>query len=304
MAGQTRVGAVALAAVSGLLAAAGVAQADPIFYGVTSSAGTFAPANLVRFDMGAQTVTVVGTTGLTMDDCDFDASGQLWGISVISGSGFPPPPANERGMQIDISTGATVAMGNFGSSPSMASLAFRGAGTSFSSVNGATGQLTIADLNAGSLSNVGAHGLTNLVTTNPVIEALAYSPGGTLYGIYNAGGNGAGPFGGGFPFDYKLASFNPLTGVGTPIGSIATSSEAFYSLRFDPATGIAYTVDANGGGVYTIDTTTGHGTLLFAGGPNAQRIRGLAIIPSPGAAALLGLGGVLAIRRRRQSGSR
>jgi hypothetical protein len=148
------------------------------------------------------------------------------------------------------------------------------------------------NLVAGTVTTVGGapHGLPG----GFAVEAVAFGPGGLLYGVWQ-GGSGP-PFG---TNDYKLVTFNTTTGAGSVIGSIAVG-QVFSSLRFDSA-GVAYTVESNNGNVYSINLATGQGTLLFAGGAAAMGTRGLAfIVPAPGSAALLGLGAMLAARRRRR----
>lgn len=283
----------AMAAAVALASIAGHAPAAPIFYGVTGS-------TLVRLDMGAQTATLVGTlqvgaTPLTvMEDCDFDAAGQLWAMRHGNAGGFPPVTASQA-YQVNIATGDSVAQGNYGTAAAMQSLAFRALNSSFYSVNlagsGANGHLVTSDLVAGTITSVAGvpHGL------NPLrVEALAFGQGLSLYGIFNA--NTGGPFG---TNDYRLISFNVATGLATSIGSIAPNPRTFNSLRFDDA-GTAYTVDSLSGDVFTVNLVTGQGTFLFAGGPAAVGTRGLAFIPAPGATALLGLGALLAARRRRR----
>jgi hypothetical protein len=270
----------------------GSASGDTEFLGVNGS-------NLVRFNMTAQTTTIVG--GLTvggnplnvMQDCDFDAAGQLWAVRQGNAGGFPPNIVSEA-YSLDAATGNATIASNFGSNASLQSLAFRSFNGRFYSVNlsgsDANGHLVTADLNAGTIASVAGvpHGLPGQVP----IFALAFAPGGELYGIFDA--NPGGPFG---SPNYKLASFNVNSGLGSAIGSIGSSSQSFQSLRFDSA-GTAYTVDANSGNVYTLNLANGQGTLLFAGGAAALGTTGLAFVPEPGAALLLALGAMLVICQR------
>lgn len=267
----------------------GVANADPIFYGVTNT-----PAStLVRFDMGAHTVTTVGASSTLMEDCDFDASGTLWAIRQGNAGGFPPTIVMQS-YTIDLTTGAATQHGDYTSSgPTLASLAFRtGSFYSVNSSGGTTsGHLVTTDLNAATVSTVA--GVTQ-GSTPWRVDALAFSPAGTLYGIWNS--NAGGPFGSNI---YNLVSFDLGTGQRSLIGPITGStSQAFYALRFDSA-GNAYTVDSGNGDVYTVSTATGHGTFLFAGGAAAVGTRGLALVPAPGAGVLLGLAALTVSRRRR-----
>ena len=85
----------------------------------------------------------------------------------------------------------------------------------------------------------------------------------------------------GYLTPFKLVRFDTVTGLGSVIGTVGSSGQTFPSLRFDPA-GTAYTVEAGSGNVYTVNLTTGQGTLLFAGGAAAINTRGLALPPASG----------------------
>src|SRR5262245_11885139 len=131
----------------------GVANADPIFYGVTNNVSG---STLVRFDMGAHTVTTVGAASTLMEDCDFDAGGTLWAIRQGNAGGFPPTIVSQT-FTIDLTTGAATQHGDYTSAgPTLASLAFRGG--SFYSVNSAggltAGHLVTTDLNAATVASV------------------------------------------------------------------------------------------------------------------------------------------------------
>jgi hypothetical protein len=271
--------------------AGGIASAD-VFYGVTNNGS--ANSNLVRFDTAAQTCTIVGPTTTLMEDCDFDASGTLWSVRQGNAGGFPPTIVSQA-YSINLATGAATLHGDYGSTASLQSLAYRSSSSSFYSLDvggvNTGGMLVTTDLNAGTITPV-----TGLVTATPWrVEALAFAPSGALYGIWNS--NSGGPFGTNM---YNLVSFDLSTGARSLIGPITgVASQTFDSLRFDSA-GNAYTVDFGNGDVYTVNTTTGHGTFAFAGGSAATGTRGLALlVPAPGAGVLLGLGLLAAARRRR-----
>lgn len=280
-----------MAAVAG---GASMAEAS-IFYGVTG--GT-----LVRMDTGAQTVVTVGSitagpVGLdAIADCDFDAAGNLWVLRQKAGSFFEP--AVNQAFRTDIATGGSLMQSDFGS-VAMQGLAYGGVAGSFYSVNSTgafpsvnPGHLLRPDLNTGALSMVSGspHGLPG----NVRVDAVAFAPNGQLYGVWNAGNEFLGTI------DYKLVSFDTMTGLGSVIGSIGTSTQLFLSLRFDEM-GVAYTVDAASGNVYTVDLGTGAGAFAFAGGAAAVGMTGLALqVPAPGAMAGMGLAMLVVSRRRRR----
>lgn len=279
--------------IAGLCCAGSAASANAVFYGVAGS-------NLVRYDMTASSATVVGGLGVTlMEDCDFDGAGTLWGMRQGNAGGFPPTIVCQS-YTINTTTGAAVLVNNF-TNASLQSLAYRASNAAFYSVNtsgpslpSTSGHLVTDNMVAGSVATVA--GVPTGLPGSFQVDALAFAPDGTLYGMKDT--NAGGPFG---STNFQLVRISLLTGLGTVIGPVTGSSaNVFASLRFDPTTGVAYTVDANNGNVYTVNTTTGLGTLLFAGGAAATGTRGLGYVPAPGATAFVGIGALLAARRRRR----
>jgi hypothetical protein len=278
---------------AGVCIAGASASANVVFYGVNNT-------NLVRFDMTASSVSVVGPLGVSlMEDCDFDGAGTLWGMRQGNAGGFPPTIVCQS-YTINTTTGAALLVNNFATA-SLQSLAFRASNSTFYSVNtlssatpSTSGHLVTDNMVAGSVATVA--GVPTGLPGSFLVDALAFAPDGTLFGMKDT--NPGGIFG---SINYQLVRINLATGLGTVIGPVTgNSSNVFASLRFDPATGTAYTVDANNGNVYTVNTTTGAGSLLFAGGAAATGTRGLGYVPAPGAATAVGMGALLVIRRRRR----
>jgi hypothetical protein len=274
------------------LAALGVsasAASASIFYGVTDG-------NLVQINTSTQAVTTVGplhagATNLTvMSDCAFDGSGNLYGIQQGSGSGgFPPPPLN-KSFKITTSTASVLQVADYGNGQSLNPLAWSSTLSKFLTLSSQNGRLATLDPTTGAITQLFAnnHGLGG----PNKIEALAFAPNGDLYGIWDGGPPLTGII------DHKLVRFNLSTGTATAIGSIGTSAQRYWSLRFDEA-GTAYSVDAFSGAVVTLNLTTGAGTTAFTNSA-LNGLTGLALqVPAPGAAALLGVFGVVAARRRR-----
>jgi hypothetical protein len=281
-----------LAGFAALSLAALPAAADVEFYGVTDS-------SLVHFDMTTHTantvapLTVGGGALNLLQDCDFDGSGTLWATRFGGLGGFPPTTVSEA-YRIDINTGIGTLQSSYGSGAELFSLAYRSSNSTFYSINVSggttTGHLVTTNMTAGTVTTVA--GVPHNLPGPILVDAVAFAPNGTLYGVWNSSTS---PFGG---LDYKLVTFNLNTGLGSVIGSIAPGL-TFNSLRFDSA-GTAYTVESNTGNVYTVNLATGQGTVLFAGGSTAVGIRGIGFIPAPGTTVLAGLGALFIARRRRR----
>lgn len=260
-----------------------------VFYGVTDS-------SLVQINTSTHAVSTVGTlhvgpTNLSvMSDCDFNGSGQLFGIQQGSGSGgFPPPPLN-KSFTINTSNASALQLADYGNVQSLNPLAWSSTLNMFLTVSSQNGRLSTLDPTSGAITNLftNNHGLGG----PNKIEALAFSPAGELYGIWDGGPPLTGII------DHKLVHFNLSTGTATASGSIGTNSQRFFSLRFDEV-GTAYTVDAFSGTVFTVNLGTGAGTAAFTDAALVGTT-GLALqVPAPGLAGMLGVIGLVTARRRR-----
>lgn len=276
------------------LAATALPASAQAFFGVTRG------GRLLQVDVASQSVSSVGSVSVGansisgLEDCDFNASGQLYAVGSTTQSGFPPITVNRT---YRINTGSAAALlGSDLGSLQVHSLAFESV-SSFYSVNftggfpaATSGNLLHLDPATGAFSSVSgaAHGLPGSFR----VDALALSPAGLLYGVWDGGSAFLGTH------DYKLVSFNRTSGAGTVIGSIGTGSQSFESLRFDDA-GTAYTVDSVTGNVFSVNLTNGQGNFLFAGGSLAQGLTGLAYIPAPGSLCVMGGFLMIGTRRRR-----
>ena len=97
-------------------------------------------------------------------------------------------------------------------------------------------------------SNTGAHTLVGSFGVGGVL-AQAFSPGGTLYAIFNAGNAALA----------QLASVNVQTGAATPIGSPA--GVPLEAMAFGPD-GTLYAANFNTNSLYTVNPSTGKATLV------------------------------------------
>lgn len=265
------------------------AASASVFYGVTDS-------TLIRIDTTTQVVTSVGTlqagpTSLTvMADCAFDDSGNLYAIQQGNGSGGFPPPVLNKSFRVNTTTASALLVADYGSSQRPNALAFSTNHAKFLTVSQDNGRLATLDPVTGAVTQLFAnnHGLGG----PNKIEALAFAPNGDLYGIWDGGPPLTGII------QHKLVKFNLATGTAVAIGSIGTTSQRFWSLRFDES-GTAYTVDAFSSTMYTVNLTTGAGTAAFSS-PLLGGTTGLALqVPAPGAAGLLAFAGLALARRRR-----
>ena len=93
----------------------------------------------------------------------------------------------------------------------------------------------------------------------------------------------------------QLVSFNVSTGAATVIGATGTNAGSVAGLAHAFLGGAWYMTD--GSTLFSLDSATGAATQIGAHGVTG--FSGLAFVPTPGAAILLGLGGLVVARRRR-----
>lgn len=100
---------------------------------------------------------------------------------------------------------------------------------------------------------------------------------------------------GGFGFTTQAGAYQ-LNGAGVPTGFWGSGLGLRAAFRLDNGKMLV----TKGDGVWVLDPTTNAITAVAAGGNvNAKYISEIAFIPAPGSLALLGIGGLLAGRRRR-----
>ncbi len=91
-------------------------------------------------------------------------------------------------------------------------------------------------------------------------------------------------------------SVDVATGAATLIGPLVNSTNP-NGLAYNAANGIMYMVDNTTDNLYSMNLATGEANII--GGLGSGNYLGLVWIPTPASAALLGLGGLAAARRRR-----
>ncbi len=272
-----RAAAVASLAVGFLLLGAGTARAD-IAYGTDPinnlvfevNLGTGALTNAVPITLPGFTVT--GAVALTCNPVD----NSIWGIVKTGGT-------TRQLATIDPTTGAATFVGTL--SDRFSTLAFNSAGTLYAATgNGAAVPETLYTLNT-----VNAAATLQFAMGNGADgEILAFAPGNAFY---HSSGNVAALF--------ELVNLGPQTT--TSLGS--ANGEMFgmgYSSGLSTMFGTGINRDlfsinlSNGARTVIGQTTLADGTVVA--------VRGLAIraVPAPGAAALLGLSGLVATGGRRR----
>lgn len=253
-----------IAAIAAAVAAsAGSALAQGALYGVASFS-TFGIQSLYSIDPATGAATLVGSTGLRqISGLDWDSTNNR--LVALTGSGDQ--------FVINTASGASSLLVDATFGVPEGSVAFNN-GTAYTTIfenlhawtGAAWQQLGPSGLAPGadiSGLDFGADGLLGLVT------------------------NGAAPD--------QLVSFNLATGAATVIGPTGTNAGSVGGLAYGFLGSAWYMTD--GAALYSLDAATGAASLVGAHGVGG--FSGLAFVPTPGAAALLGLGAMLAVRRRR-----
>ncbi len=239
-----------------------------------------APNRLLKFPVNAPANTPIslnaGFDGFAMD-FNGDAS-VLYGITAL-----PANPGQLFGT-IDTTTGnftsigvTGVAEGNWAglSHDATSGTMYALAGANLYTINVATGAATLAT----PITGVAAGGL--------LIDFAIHPTTGVIYGHDIVGDT--------------MYSVDKVTGVATLLGPTGFLANFAQGMDFDPQTGILYAAVYTGGGTgafCSINLTTGAATSIVSTTSWNSEME-MAIAPAPGAAALLGLGGLLVARRRR-----
>jgi hypothetical protein len=251
-------------ALTALCAAAVVpAKAQTNLYGVASFS-SFGSQSLYAIDASTGAATLIGNTGLRqITGLDWDSASNRLVALTASGDQFSVNTAT--GMSTLIVDGA------FGTPEgSVAMVAGTAYTTIFDNLHSWTGA---------SWQQVGP----SLLPAGADISGLDFSPA-LVLGLATNGSAAD-----------QLVSFNLGTGAATIIGATGTNASSVAGLAYNFLGDTWYMTD--GSSLFSLDTTTGAASLLGAHGVTG--FSGIAFVPAPGSAALLGMSALVLTRRRR-----
>jgi hypothetical protein len=182
-----------------------------VLYGVTSANSPSNPSSLITINKSTGAGTLVGGfggIGGPIADITFTPDGTLYGWCECS----------DDLVTINTATGVATVVGSSGISTFGSGLASDSSGTLFYAGDGANDSLRTVSRTTG---------LTTIVTTmtgspqGDAVPALAFHPGGTLYGLDGLDGNP----------NVTLITINTTTGAVTTVGATLNGTDA---IAFDP----------------------------------------------------------------------
>lgn len=235
------------------------------------------PGLTYRLDPATGAAALLGPSG-------FDFPGDL-ASDTRAGSCrlWSPDITTNTLLKVDLATGAATPIAAFASIDKIVSLAFDPVagklyGTSARGFGAASDQLYEIDPDTGGTTLIGTLGVNN-------VYALTFDNAGRLYGVSE---------------DRRaLFQISTATGIASMISPIAL--EHVYDIATRPEDNVTFAIDSGTNTLYTLDLNTGATAAL---GPYAAtNLVGLAFLrtPEPATAALLALGGFIALRRPRRS---
>ncbi len=95
----------------------------------------------------------------------------------------------------------------------------------------------------------------------------------------------------------RLLTIDRISGVATPVGLFGVAAQVGVGMAYDPAFGMLGVNNSGQDALYSLNLQTGAATLIS--NLTTSNILSLEFVPAPGTLALLGLGGLACVRRRR-----
>lgn len=179
-----------------------------VLYGSTSNNSANSPGSLITINKATGQGTLVGSygsSGETMADITFTSDGTLYGWLE---------PGTDDLHTINLATGAATDVGNAGLSTFGSGLAANSADVLYYAGSGSDGMLRTVSRATGLTTDVAV--LTGGPASSSSISALAFSPGGTLYGVFLDETTKAS----------QLLTINPTTAAITILGPSITALDA------------------------------------------------------------------------------
>lgn len=256
---------VALAATAGLAVGSSALGAETL-YGV-GGFGPFSVQTLYTVDPVTGFATAVGSTGIDeINGLAFDRSTATMYAYTTDAELYT----------IDLSSGAATLVADATGIFPEGDIAIGPGGGAFVNQVDEIGSLS---LGSAAYTPVGPAGV------GLDLSGLVFGSGGALFGYATNGG-----------LDDSIVTINPLDGSATALGLTGfNSASGVGALAFDASEGLLYLTD--GSSLYGVNSATG--AASFIGAHGAGGFSGLAFIPAPGSVALLALGGLAGLRRRR-----
>lgn len=239
-----------------------------------------------------QTIGQPGSSGM-----DYDADNDM--LYMVSRA-----PWNKGLYSINRSNGLATPIGPtafdsyFGDADPIGLVYDRASGSLFSAIAGSTQMVAINPA-------TGVPTVHTIFANFNTVSALAYDPAGDLYAI------------GRMNDDRALIRFDPLTGVGESIITLAGSTHSYHSLTWDPKNDVFWTFNNDNDTLVMLDPLAGTETAgpqvsaltvdqgYPIGSPPHTTLQGLVyIVPSPSTLVAFGLAPALLGGRRRKGGSR